>query len=110
MSLSGQLARVRAAQQRLEQAREEVTVPAAALLARGYRHPLSSVGVAAGAGFLLARLDVHPLRVPAVQSLLGSGVAELVAQGAQLLGGLDFAAVFGGGEAQGAADPQDDAA
>src|SRR5580698_7219263 len=104
MSLFKQLARVRTAQKHIVEAREEVTVPAAALLARGHRYPLSSVGVAAGAGFVLARLDLHPLRVPGVQSLLGGGMAELVAQGTRLFAELDLGALLGAKAPQDAAD------
>ena len=109
MSLFKQLARVRAARQRIDEAREDVTVPAAALLARGYRYPLSSVGIAAGAGFALAKLDLHPLRVPGVQGLLNGSIAELVAQGTQLLAGLDLGTLFGGNDPQAAADAAQDA-
>ena len=52
-------------------------------LARGHAHPLTTLGLAAGAGVLLGRMDVHPLRVPALGSLFGSGVAELLAEGAR---------------------------
>ena len=85
MSIIGKSASVRAAQARMQAARHEVAVPAAALLARGREHPLSVVGAAAGAGFVLGRLDVHPLRVPGLGPLLKGGAAELVAQAAGLI-------------------------
>ena len=90
MSLFADIARVREAQLRLAVARDELSVPAAALLARGHRYPLSTVGVAAGAGFVLGRLKLSPLRVPGLSSLLSGGLAELMAYGSQLVAGLDL--------------------
>jgi hypothetical protein len=87
MKIVRQLARVRAAQARMVQARHGVGEPAAALLARGREYPLTTVGLAAGAGFALGSVDVHPLRVPALASLVGGGLAEALAQGARLLAG-----------------------
>jgi hypothetical protein len=55
------------------------------LLARGHAHPLTTVGGAAGAGFVLGRLNVHPLRIPGLGSLLGGGLAEAVAYGTRLV-------------------------
>jgi len=52
MSLFSHLDKVRAAQARVAAHRAELAEPAAALLARGERHPL----LALGAGWLLARL------------------------------------------------------
>lgn len=94
MSIIGKAAAVRAAQARMQAARREAAVPAAALLARGREHPLTVVGAAAGAGFVLGRLDVHPLNVPGLTPLLKSGAAELVAQAAGLIAELGL----GGGE------------
>ena len=88
MSLFGQLGKVRAAQARVAAHRAELAVPAAALLARGERHPLLVLGAAGGAGFVLGSLDVHPLRVPGLGPLLRGGFAEAVAQGVRLLAGL----------------------
>jgi hypothetical protein len=93
MSLFRQLGRVRAAQAEMGLARTEFNATAAALLARGEQYPLTTVGAAAGAGFLLGRHNVHPLRVPGVSSLVGGGLAEAVAYGARLLsdmGAFDF--------------------
>ncbi|MFC4525579.1 hypothetical protein ISN76_00240 [Dyella halodurans] len=85
MSIFKQLQAVRVAQARSQQARQELAVPAQALLARGQGHPLATVGVAAGAGFVLGQLNVHPLRVPGLGALLSGTVAEVVAQAARLL-------------------------
>jgi hypothetical protein len=85
MSLFGQIGKVRAAQARVAAHRAELATPAAALLARGHRHPLATVGAAAGAGFVLGRLNVHPLRVPGLGALLSGGLAEAVAHGTRLI-------------------------
>jgi len=85
MSLFRQLGKVRTAQARVAAHRAELAVPAAALLARGQRHPLIVLGAAGGAGFVLGSLDVHPLRVPGLGPLLRGGVAEAVAQGVRLI-------------------------
>lgn len=85
MNMLRQHARVRAAQGRMLAARTALARPAAALLRRGERHPLGTVGVAAGAGFVLGQLDVHPLRVPGLGALLGGGLAELAAHGTRLI-------------------------
>lgn len=85
MSLIKQLQAVREAQDRAQAARAELAVPAQALLARGQRHPLTTVGVAAGAGFVLGTLNVHPLRVPGLGTLLSGTAAELVGQAMRLV-------------------------
>jgi hypothetical protein len=85
MSLFSHLDKVRAAQARVAAHRAELAEPAAALLARGERHPLLALGVAGGAGFVLGSLDVHPLRVPGVGPLLRGGLAEVVAQGVRMV-------------------------
>jgi hypothetical protein len=85
MSLIKQLQAVRAAQAHAVEARHELAVPAQALLSRGQRHPLVTVGVAAGAGFVLGQLNVHPLRVPGLGALLSGTAAELVGQGVRLV-------------------------
>ena len=85
MSLFKQMKRVRSARERVATHRNEVSVPAAALLERGYRHPLTTVGTAAGAGFVLGALGVGPLRVPGLASMLSGGLAEIVAQGTRLI-------------------------
>ena len=68
MSLFKQLEKVRVARERVAHHRGEMTVPAAALLERGYQHPLTTMGAAAGAGFVLGSLGVGPLRVPGLIS------------------------------------------
>lgn len=85
MSVLKQNARVQAARLRVRAARHELSTPAAALLARGREYPLATVGAAAGAGFVLGSLNVHPLRVPGLVPLLGGGLAEAVAHGARLI-------------------------
>jgi hypothetical protein len=85
MSVFKQMAKVRCAQQEMKVARAELTPPAAALLARGQRYPLATVGTAAGAGFVLGSLNVHPLRVPGMGALLSGGLAETVAYAARLV-------------------------
>ena len=85
MSIFNQLHAVRMAQARSQAARQELAVPAQALLLRGQRHPLTAVGMAAGAGFVLGQLNVHPLRVPGLGALLNGTVAEVVAQAARLI-------------------------
>ena len=85
MSVFDRVAKVRAAQLRMRTARHALTTPAAALLVRGRAHPLTMVGSAAGAGFVLGSLGVHPLRVPGLGPLLGGGVAEVVAHGVRLI-------------------------
>lgn len=85
MSLFTELARAKAARAEMTLARLEVAVPARALFARGQRYPLTSVGAAAGAGFLLGTLNIHPLRVPGMSALVGGGLAEIVSHGSQLI-------------------------
>jgi hypothetical protein len=85
MSAIKQLQAVRAAQASAAAARHELAVPAQALLARGQRHPLVAVGVAAGAGFVLGQFNVHPLRIPGLGMLLSGTVTELVSQGVRLV-------------------------
>lgn len=85
MTIFGLLDRVRVADARMNLARHDVGEPAVALLARVREYPLSTVGLASGTGFALGSLDVHPLRVPGLTSLIGGGVAEVLAQGSHLL-------------------------
>jgi hypothetical protein len=99
MSVFGQLAQVKAAQLRTATARQTLRSPVTALLRRGRNYPLSAVGTAAGAGFVLGSLDVHPLRVPGLGPLLSGGLADAVAFGARLIAelGVVGAAVDHGG-------------
>jgi len=91
MKVFDQLTKVRAAQLRMSVARQELSTPAAALLARGHQYPLTTVGAAAGAGFVLGSLNVHPMRVPGVGPLLSGGLAEAVAFGTRLIAELGTA-------------------
>ena len=91
MNIFQRLDKVRVAQARMGAVRRELTTPAAALLVRGHEHPLTTVGVAAGAGFVLGSLNVHPLRVPGLGPLLSGGLAEAVAFGTRLIAELGTA-------------------
>lgn len=95
MSLFKKLQRVREARERVAAHRNEMAMPAAALLERGYRSPLTTVGAAAGAGFVLGTLGVGPLRVPGLVSMVSTGLAELVAHGARMIAELGM---DGGGD------------
>jgi hypothetical protein len=97
VSVFEQFAKVRAAQLRMSAARQQLSTPAAALLARGHAHPLTTVGVAAGAGFVLGSLNVHPLRVPGMGPLLSGGLADAVAFGTRLIAELGTAGLAGAG-------------
>jgi hypothetical protein len=88
MNIFQRAGKVRAARQRAAAARHQLEQPIAALLARERAHPLTTVGTAAGAGFVLGRLNVHPLRVPGLGALLSGGLAETVAFGARLIADL----------------------
>jgi hypothetical protein len=85
MSLFKHIERVRKARDRVAIHRDEVATPAAALLARGHRHPLTSVGAAAGAGFLLGTLGVGAMRVPGMATMISTGMADIVAHGMRLI-------------------------
>ncbi|WP_199097857.1 hypothetical protein [Dyella sp. ASV21] len=85
MSLLKQRHAVRMAQSRVQSARHAVAEPAQALLSRGERNPLTTVGLAAGAGFVLGKLNVHPLRVPGLGALLSGTAAEIVGQAVNLV-------------------------
>jgi len=85
MSLFKQLKRVDSARQRVARHREELATPAAALLERGHNHPLTTVGAAAGAGFVLGSLGVGPLRVPGLITTVSAGLAEIVTYGTRLI-------------------------
>jgi len=85
MSLTKRLHAVRVAKDQAQDARHALAEPAHALLSRGQRYPLATVGVAAGAGFVLGQLNVHPLRVPGMSALLGGTAAEVMGQAARLV-------------------------
>lgn len=69
----------------MQEAREELAKPAQALLSRGQRYPLATVSVAAGAGFVLGQLNVHPLRVPGLGALLSGTAAEVAGQAMRMV-------------------------
>ncbi|HEY8586773.1 MAG TPA: hypothetical protein VIL60_08625 [Rhodanobacter sp.] len=81
MKVLDRLSSVRTAQLQMRQLRHDVTTPAAALLARGRGHPLTTVAAAAGVGFAVGSLGVRPLRVPGIAALLGGGLTDVVARG-----------------------------
>ena len=85
MSLIKQMRAVREAKDGAQDARAALAEPAQALLRRGQRHPLTTVGMAAGAGFVLGKLNVHPLRVPGLGALLSGTAAEVVGQAMRLV-------------------------
>jgi hypothetical protein len=76
MKISRRIEAVRAAQARMALARLEAAAPAAALLDKGYENPLTVMGMAAGAGFLLGAADIGPGSVAGVTSLVGGGLTE----------------------------------
>jgi len=84
-SLFRHIEKVRRAQARVATHRDELATPAAALLARGHRYPLTTVGTAAGAGFVLGSLGVGALRVPGLASMISTGIADIVAHGTRLI-------------------------
>lgn len=104
MKVFDKLAQVRLAQLQMSAARHDVVTPVASLLDRGHRHPLTTVGVAAGAGFVLGSLNVSAMRVPGLGTLLGGGLAEAVSLGTRLIAELGTA-----GLAAAALDERDDA-
>lgn len=111
MSVFKDIARVRVAQARMAAVRQQLGQPAVALLARGREYPLTAVGLAAGAGVALGSLNVHPLRVPGMASLLGGGMAEAVRHGTRLLGeiaALGMAANAAGADAPTRPESSDD--
>jgi hypothetical protein len=85
VSIFKHIGKVRAARAQVVLCRTDVSTPASALLARGYRHPLTTVGSAAGAGFVLGILGVGPLRVPGLSTLLSGGFARAIAYGTELI-------------------------
>jgi hypothetical protein len=80
-----QIEKVRKARERVAIHRGELATPAASLLARGHRHPLTTVGVAAGAGLALGSMGVGALRVPGMASMISTGLADIVAHGTRLI-------------------------
>ena len=93
MKLFRQVRAVHEAQAKAAAHRAELAEPAARLLARGERHPLTVLAISGGVGFVLGSLDVHPLRVPGVGPLLRGGLIEAMAQGTRVLTELGIGAV-----------------
>lgn len=85
MKVFDKLAKVKLAQLQMKAARQDVATPMASLLDRGHQHPLTTVGLAAGAGFVLGSLNVSALRVPGLGPLLSGGMAEAVSMGTRLI-------------------------
>jgi hypothetical protein len=85
VSIFSRVSQVHRARRRAQAARYAVGRPASKLLARERENPLTTVGAAAGVGFVLGTFNVHPLRVPGLSSLLSGGLAEAVAYGAKLI-------------------------
>ena len=59
------------------------------------------MGVAAGAGFVLGSLNVHPLRVPGVGPLLSGGLADAVAFGTRMIAELGASGLASTGRGRG---------
>lgn len=78
MGIFQSIAKVTEARARVAAARVETVEPAAALIARGYEHPLTVLGIAAGSGFLLSKVKMNPLAVPGVSGLVAGGTADLI--------------------------------
>ena len=78
MGIFSSMAKVTEARMRVAAARAETVEPAAALIARGYEHPLTVLGLAAGSGFLLSSVKVNPLGVPGVSNLVAGGTADII--------------------------------
>lgn len=85
MKVLDKRAQVKLAQLQMTAARQAVATPMASLLDRGHHHPLTTVGLAAGAGFVLGSLNVSAMRVPGLGPLLSGGMAEAVSLGTRLI-------------------------
>src|ERR1700750_563538 len=78
MGILQSMAKVTEARARVAVARVETVAAAAGLIARGYEHPLTVLGIAAGSGFLLSKVNISPFSVPGVSSVLAGGSADLI--------------------------------
>ncbi|HEY8683683.1 MAG TPA: hypothetical protein VIM06_10980 [Rhodanobacter sp.] len=107
MSIFERVAKVRVAQARMAVARDALSTPAASLLVRSREHPLTTVGTAAGAGFVLGSFNVHPLHVPGLGPLLSGGLAEAVAFGTRLITELGTAGLAGADRHAGERSPDE---
>ncbi|MBB3226572.1 hypothetical protein FHW69_001162 [Luteibacter sp. Sphag1AF] len=90
MGILSNMAAVTEARARMAVARVETTEPAAALVAKGYEHPLTVMGMAAGVGFFLSNVKMNPLAVPGVSTLVAGGASDLVGQLVSLAAGSLF--------------------
>ena len=104
MGIFSSMARVTEARAKVAIAREETVAPAAALIARGYEHPLTVLVLAAGSGFLLSNVNVNPLAVPGVSSLVAGGSADLIGKIISMAAG-GILGDFAGDPADTATDP-----
>lgn len=104
MGIFNSMAKVTEARARVAAARVQTVEPAAALIARGYEHPLTVLGIAAGSGFLLSNIKVNPLAVPGVSGIVAGGTADLIGKIVSIAAGS-----FLGDLARGAADVPDEA-
>lgn len=105
MGIFSNMAKVAQARARMAAARVETVEPAAALIARGYENPLTVMGVAAGAGFLLSNVKLNPLAVPGVSGLVAGGTTDIIGKVISMAAG-SIMGEFAGGTA----DVADDAA
>ncbi|MET0936648.1 MAG: hypothetical protein ABWX83_11690 [Luteibacter sp.] len=108
MGIFSSKAKVAAARAEVALAREATVQPAAALIARGYEHPLTVLGIAAGSGFLLSSVKLNPLAVPGVSGLVAGGTADIIGKVISMAAG-SFLGDFVG-DAADAADAAADAA
>lgn len=84
MSVFKSLAKVRTSKARLELARAELARSSGVLLDRGFAYPLTTLGGFAAVGAVAGALNIHPLRLPAVSGLIGTGMGELAIHGVRL--------------------------
>ncbi|WP_036138564.1 hypothetical protein [Luteibacter sp. 9135] len=108
MGIFSSMAKVTAAKARVTAARVEVVEPAAAIIARGYEHPLTVVGIATGAGFLLSNIKLNPLAVPGVSGLVAGGTADIIGKVISMATG-SLLGDLAGNAADDVADVADDA-
>jgi hypothetical protein len=103
MGIFSSLAKVTEARAEVALAREATVQPAAALIARGYEHPLTVLGIAAGGGFLLSSVKLNPLAVPGVSGLVAGGTADIIGKVISMAAG-SFLGDFAGDAADAAED------
>lgn len=107
MKLFAEVTEVKLAQARVRAARNALGEPVSAIFERSDRHPLTTVGIAAGVGFALGSLNLHPLRTPIVGPLLGGGLADAAAFATRWL--VEEGLMDGFGRAKSAVDDVDKA-